>query len=59
MKGMKALFVAMVAALAAATAAGQNAPARLVYPIGEKSEQIMLDLRQKKRVKVYDLFKKN
>ncbi len=34
-----------------------TAPARLVYPIGEKSEQIMLDLRQKKRVKVYDLFK--
>jgi hypothetical protein len=31
MKGMKALFVAMVAVLSAATTAGQNAPARLVF----------------------------
>lgn len=34
-----------------------TAPAKLVYPIGEKSEEIMLKMRTQRRLKVNELFK--
>lgn len=33
-----------------------TAPARLVYPIGEKSEEIMLKMKAQRRIKVNELF---
>ncbi len=33
-----------------------TAPARLVYPIGEKSEEIMIKMRAQRRVKVNEIF---
>ena len=33
-----------------------TAPARLVYPIGEKSEEIMLKMRSRRRLRVNELF---
>ncbi|MDD6189510.1 MAG: segregation/condensation protein A [Clostridiales bacterium] len=33
-----------------------TAPARLVYPIGEKSEEIMLKMKARRRIKVNELF---
>ncbi|MBO7738832.1 MAG: segregation/condensation protein A [Oscillospiraceae bacterium] len=34
-----------------------TAPAKLVYPIGEKSEEIMLKMKVRRRMKVSDIFK--